>query len=106
MKQTWNKVAVLSICFALLAPVYLFAQKGEKDKEKKEVQQIIITRKGDKEGKVIIEVDGENVKINGKTLDELKDKNGDISVRLNKLKDMETVTYLRLPGGMGFTFNQ
>ncbi|MGB3004995.1 MAG: PDZ domain-containing protein, partial [Chitinophagaceae bacterium] len=106
MKQTWNKVAVLSICFALLAPVYLFAQKGEKDKEKKEVQQIIITRKGDKEGKVIIEVDGENVKINGKTLDELKDKNGDISVRLNKLKDIESLTYLRSPGGKGFTFNQ
>jgi serine protease Do len=106
MKQIWNKVAVLSIGFALLLPVSLFAQKEEKDKEKKEVQQIIITRKGDKDGKVIIEVDGDKVKINGKALDELKDKDGDITVSLKKLKDLESLTYLRTPGARGFTFDQ
>jgi serine protease Do len=106
MKQIWNKVAVISIGIALLLPVSLFSQKEEKDKEKKEVQQIIITRKGDKEGTVIIEVDGDKVKINGKTLDELKDKDGDITVSLKKLKDLESLTFLRTPGGRSFTFDQ
>ncbi|MEI2740514.1 MAG: hypothetical protein V9F01_17205 [Chitinophagaceae bacterium] len=77
---------------ALLAPVSLLAQKDEKDqkevKEKKDVQQIIITRKGDKDEKVVVEIKGDKVTVNGKPLEDFKGKDGDISVQLNKLKDL------------------
>lgn len=102
MKKSLVVFPTLSFALILLAPVLLFAQKDEKDKEakeKKEVQQIIITRKGDKNEKIVIEVAGDKVNINGKPLEEYKDKNGDIKVNLHNLKDLESLTYLRSPRG-------
>ncbi|MCX6318384.1 MAG: PDZ domain-containing protein [Bacteroidetes bacterium] len=116
MRRIRISTAVLAVIMALVTPAALFAQekektekgeKGEKgEKEKKEVQQIVITRKGDKEGKTVVEINGDKVLINGKPLEEYKDKNGDLSVRMNKLRDIESLTYLR--GGQpmaGFNFN-
>lgn len=101
MQQMWNKIAAFSIMLALLVPVSLLAQKDEKeekgDKGKKDVRQIIITSKGDKNDKVVIEITGDKVLVNGKPLDEYRDKDGDISVRLNKLKDMESLSFMRTP---------
>ena len=72
-------------------------------KEKKDVQQITIVRKTDNGGKIVVEINGDKVTINGKPVEEYKDK-GDISVRLNKLKDMEHLA--RIPGLSGnWTFN-
>lgn len=109
MKKNWSKFAAFIVAAALLAPVSLLAQKEGKDakeekevkvekdvKEKKDVQQIIITRKSEKEGKVTVEINGDKVTINGKPLDEYKDKDGDISVRLNKLKSLDYLA--RVPG--------
>jgi serine protease Do len=109
MKKNWSKFAAFIVAAALLAPVSLLAQKEGKDvkdekevkvekdvKEKKEVQQIIITRKSDKDEKVVVEINGDKVTINGKPLDEYKDKDGDISVRLSKLKNMDFLA--RVPG--------
>jgi len=105
MKKTGIRMAALFAAVALFAPVALLAQEDRKDKndkevkEKKEVQQIVITRKGDKEEKVVVEINGDKITVNGKPLDEYKDKEGDISVRLNKLKDLEFLT--RIPNMTG-----
>lgn len=99
------KAVVFSFAVMLLAPVSLLAQKEEKDKEakdKKDVQQIIITRKNDKDEKVVIEVNGDKVTVNGKPLDEYR-KDGDIKVRVNKLRDPESLS--RIPGMEDWNFN-
>lgn len=97
MNSIWKKSAVVMAVLALATPVTLMAQEKEKtekgEKEKKDVQQIIITRKGQKDGKVVIEINGDKVMINGKPSDEYKES--DINVKLNKLRDLESLTYLR-----------
>jgi serine protease Do len=99
MKQHCLKLIAFSFAIALLAPASLLAQKEEKVKEvkeKKDVQQIIITRKNDKVEKVVVEINGDKITVNGKPLDEYKDKDGDISVRLQKFKELEALA--RIPG--------
>jgi serine protease Do len=109
MKQYMMKFLAFSFAIALLAPATLLAQKEEKDKaeskdkmEKKDVQQIIITRKNDKADKIVVEINGDKITVNGKPLDEYKDKGGDISVRLQKLKELESLS--RIPG-MSYNWN-
>ena len=111
MKQIWVRLFSMTIAVALLAPASLLAQKEEKDKTvkeekvKKEVQTITITRKGDKKDeKVVIEINGDKVTVNGKPIDEYKDKDGDLSVRLNKVKDPEFL-FNTLPGSGGWNFD-
>lgn len=49
-------------------------EKGQKgDKDKKESQEIIIRKKGDKDTKIVVEISGDKVTINGKPLSEFKD---------------------------------
>lgn len=109
MKQTWTKITAFAIGIALLSPVSLFAQndeKGEKgDKGKKEVQQVIITLKGEKAEKLTVEINGESITVNGKPLEEYKDRNGDINVKLNKLKDIESLSFMRTPKAGAWTFD-
>ncbi len=123
MQKTWVRNWGIALVVSLLAPVAILAQKdkeekGEKgdkgDKDKKEVHQIIITTKGDKKEKIVVEIDGDKVNINGKPLEEYKDKDGDIKVNMHKLKDLGSLSYLRTPragvwnmnedGKDGFTF--
>jgi len=99
MKKTWIQFSALVFAVALLVPTTLLAQPDEKEKskdkevkEKKDVRQIIVTTKGDKDEKIVVEVVGDKITVNGKSLEELKDKNGDINVRLNKLKDIESLS--------------
>lgn len=107
MKQNLVKALAFSFAIALLVPSSLLAQKEEKDKEmkdKKDVQQIIITRKNDKADKIVVEINGDKITVNGKPLDEYKDKNGDISVRLQKFKELEALS--RIPGmGSNWSYN-
>lgn len=99
MKQTRRNAAIITAMFTLMAPVSLIAQEKEKTdqpaKEKKDVQQIIITRKSDKDSKMTVEINGEKVTINGKPIEEFKDKDGEISVRMNKLRDLESLARVR-----------
>ncbi len=112
MKQTWVKFSALAIAVALLLPVATLAQKEEKEKdkevkEKKDVDQIIITRKGDDKEKVVVEIAGDKITINGKPLDEYKDKDGNVSVRRSRYKgDYEGLVFDRMgsPRG-GWNFN-
>ena len=89
MKKTWLKFSAFAVAVALMVPVSLLAQKDEKgekgDKGDKDVQQIIITKKNGKDEKVVVEINGDKITVNGKSLEDYKDQNGDISVRLNKL---------------------
>ncbi len=99
MKQNLMRSWIFSTAALLIAPLALLAQKEEKDK--KDVQQIIITRKGDKGDKVVIEVNGDKVTVNGKPVDDYKD--GDVKVRVNKLRDLESLS--RIPGMGAWSFN-
>ncbi|MBK9659491.1 MAG: PDZ domain-containing protein [Chitinophagaceae bacterium] len=108
MKKTWLKFSAFAVAVALMVPVSLLAQKDEKgekgDKGDKDVQQIIITKKNGKDDKVVVEINGDKITVNGKSLEDYKDQNGDISVRLNKLKDLEFLA--RIPGaGTNWNFN-
>ncbi len=78
-------VFVCCIAAALLAGGTGLAQENkEKEKEKMgEYDEIIIKKKGDKDGKVIIEIKDGEVRVNGKSIEEFDDDN--ISVRRRKM---------------------
>lgn len=106
MKKTWLKALAFVLAGALIIPVSVKAQeekikeeKESKIKEKKDAQQIIITRKNNTDEKMVIEINGDKVTVNGKPIDEYKEKNSDLNVRVNKLKDMEYLT--RIPNVAG-----
>lgn len=112
MNKYWFKKTALITSFALLAPALLKAQddkedKGDKgDKQKRETQNIIVTTKGDHKEKITIEINGDKITVNGKPLEEFKDRNGDISVNVSKLKSVEGLSYFRSPGQSGaWSFN-
>jgi len=82
MKNVFLK-GLLIASMALLAVPSVFAQKEkekeDKDKaEKKEVQTIVITRNSNKNDKVVVEVQGDKVTVNGKDIKDYKD--GDVKV--------------------------
>jgi serine protease Do len=91
MKQIVRKPLLIILTAALMAPMALLAQPGDKDKEKtkdkekKESEVITIIRKGDSNEKVVVEVNGDKVTVNGKPVDEYK--GDDITVKRGKVKD-------------------
>lgn len=89
MKQALKKLSALAVGLALLAPVSLLAQEDKQAKEKKEVEQVIITRKGNTDQKVVIEINGDKVTVNGKEVDK---KDGDISVTRSRVKDIRALS--------------
>lgn len=101
--QLWMPALLLALCL----PAFLMAQPEEKiqekKKEKKEVQQITITRKGDKKDKIVVEISEDKITINGKPIEEYKD--ADVKVMLNNLKDVESLSMTRGPRGGTMTFN-
>ncbi|HVF80691.1 MAG TPA: PDZ domain-containing protein [Flavisolibacter sp.] len=101
MKQMFlKKLAIAAIAFCAM-PATLLAQKDKEEKaEKKNHQQIIITRTGDKEEKTVIEINGDKVKVNGKDAGDLKD----IQVHVNNLK-IPNVMALRSPGAFSMSFD-
>ncbi len=105
MKRFKTMLPVLVL--ALLSPAILLAQPEEKvkekTKEKKEVQQITITRKGDKKDKIVVEINGDKVSINGKPIEEYKED--EVKVMLNNLKDVESLSMTRGSRGGAMTFN-
>lgn len=88
MKQVMKTIPLALLLATMATPSLLFAQETEKDKAKKktEAEQIIITRKGDDKEKLVIEVQGEKVLVNGKEYD--KDGADNIIIHRNKIKDV------------------
>ena len=68
-----------------------------KDKQKKESQEIVIRKKGDKDSKIIVEINGDKVTINGKPLADFKDDN----ITINK----RNVTVWNRNGNKDFEFS-
>jgi serine protease Do len=104
MKRLALKFLSLSLLAAIALPS--FAQEDKvKEKEKKNTEQIIITLKGDQKEKVVIEINGDKVLVNGKPSDELKDS--DIKVMRNKFKTLEGLSAYSVPraGGTAWNFN-
>lgn len=98
-----KKYFIKSVFFALVAVCSLpaMAQKEKEPKapkepkEPKDVQQVIITRKGGANEKTIIEINGDKVTVNGKDAKDIKD----ITVRVNKLKDISALASARVRSG-------
>jgi serine protease Do len=64
-------------------------EKAKKDKaaaqkDRKETQEIIIRKKGDKDTKITVEIKGDKITVNGKPLSEFKD--GDITINKREFK--------------------
>ena len=86
MKQIFVKRLLIAGVALLTVPSVVLAQKDKEkdDKEKKEMQTIVITRNGNTNEKTIIEIDGDKVKVNGK---DAKD-NKDVHVNVNTIKGL------------------
>lgn len=83
------------------------AQDDGKDKKKKmekDVEQIIITKKGDKDEKFVIEINGDKVTINGKDVNDFKED--DVKVLRKKFKDMTGIAIASGDGSWNMNWNQ
>jgi serine protease Do len=101
MKRILPKLSAVALATLLIAPVAIHAQ-DEKDKDKdksdkKDAEQIIITRKNADKGKVTVEIDGDKILVNGKPIEDLKD--GEITVNRHKIKDGHGVMAFSSPEG-------
>lgn len=76
------------------------AQPVEEKKEPRESRQITITTtEGEKAEKMVIVVEGDKVTINGKPAEDMKD--GDVKVRVRKVKDANALLFETRPGARG-----
>ncbi len=65
------------------------------------MEVITITRKGDKNEKTTVEINGDKITVNGKPIEDLKD--GDITVRRNSIKNYREQMLGAWNGGNGMT---
>jgi serine protease Do len=110
MKQYQLRISIIAAACILLFPAAIFAQKENKIdkevkvdkelKEKKEAEQIIITKKGEGKDKIVIEINGDDVTINGKPVDDYKDKEGNVTIRRNRIRGDNNWSYM-VPGPGG-----
>ena len=109
MKRMILKLSAVVIASLLIAPIAIHAQDKDKDKEKdksdKNGEQIIITRKGDSNDKVTVEINGDKVTVNGKPVEDWKD--GDITINRHKLRNNQSYNYnFNWNDNNGMFFNQ
>lgn len=80
------KPILTTVLFAVLASSQLTAQEKTETKERKEKKQenIIIKKKGDKNEKVTVVVDGETITVNGMPIEDFNDENLEIITRKGK----------------------
>lgn len=102
MKRIAMSLAAVVLLASFSIPVFAQEEKTkEKTKDdKKDVEQIIITRKGGADEKIVVEVNGDKVTVNGKPVEDLKD--GDVKVRRNKYKSYDAMDAL---GAYNFNWN-
>jgi serine protease Do len=75
----------------------------KEEKERKESQEIIIRKKGDKDTKIVVEIKGDNVTINGKPISEFKD--GDITINKRNIQVWDGAhNFSFSPGDMDIDF--
>ena len=104
MKRLITKILTGAFIASFALPA---TAQDEKKDDNKEVQEIIITKKGNAKEKVIIEVIGDKVTINGKPADDYK--GDDVKVRTQKFKTMNGLVsaepYMRFRDGENYNFN-
>ena len=88
MKPFVSKKIAVAALMLLAVPATLLAQDAKKE-SKEDVEQIIITRKGAADGKTVIEINGDKIIVNGKTVD--SDHDGDVKVMRHKLRDVQAL---------------
>jgi serine protease Do len=109
MKKIFFTAAIM--CFAAFTTLTAQDDKGYKgakgDKDKKETQEIIIRKKGQKDAKISVEINGDKVTINGKPLSEFKDDEITINKRNIIIRDGKGGTRFQMnPEDFeGFSFN-
>lgn len=95
MKKMFSRPLLIVLGTALMLPVALLAQKEDKDKEKDkskdESQQIIINRNTNKNQKIVVEVNGDKVTVNGKPIDDYK--GDDVIVRKTRTRGTYGYSY-------------
>lgn len=92
-----KKIVLTTACIAFAAfTTTSIAQDDKGDKGKKETQEIIIRKKGDKDTKVTVEIKGDKVTINGKPLSEFKDDEITINKRNIIIRDGKGNTRFRM----------
>jgi len=103
MKQRTLKIA--AIAFLVSFSFTSMAQEEKEKDKKKDVEQIIITKKGDSKDKVVIEINGDKITVNGKSIEDLKDD--DIKVLRNKFKSFDGLNAYTMPrsGSGNYNFN-
>ncbi len=107
MNQLISKGILLAMSAFLIVSVPVFAQKQkEKNKDEKtrqeeqEMQHITITRNGDTKEKLVIEIHGDQVKINGKDARDIKD----VHVNINNMTSLD-VMHRNTPQGNNWNFD-
>ncbi|MES1215856.1 MAG: PDZ domain-containing protein [Bacteroidota bacterium] len=111
MKKIGHYLSAIALG-ALLLPATVQAQTKSKEKDKevkdskesKGVEQIVITRKGDKNEKVVVEINGDKVMINGKPSDEYK--GGDVTVNRNRFKEMNALVRAPRARSYGYSYGE
>ncbi|MCR6721684.1 MAG: PDZ domain-containing protein [Chitinophagaceae bacterium] len=85
MKNVMKTIALALIVAAVTNPAEVVAQKGE-NKAGGEVDQIIITKKGDNKEKIVVEVNGDKILVNGKEYK--RDSDSNVTVSRHRIKDV------------------
>jgi serine protease Do len=103
MKQILFKTSAAAIAAMMLVSSVNAQEEKMKEKEKspKDIEHITITRKGDKNEKVTVVIDGDKITVNGKDIKDLKE-DGDITVNKSKVRSMHGLTRMGTPGGHAF----
>ena len=100
------KRIVLSLCSVGLIMAGALNANAQKSKSKdNNDEEIIITKKGDKDTKVTIEINGNEVMVNGKPLSEYKGDGVIINKLRDRLHDGNTFMYTPRAGGNHFEWN-
>jgi serine protease Do len=103
MKQIISKLSAAVIAALLFVPAINAQEEKVKEGKQippKEVDHITITRKGDKNEKVTVVIDGDKITVNGKDIKDLKD--GDITVHKSKLKTTNNLSGMKTVPGYAY----
>ncbi|MDX1955953.1 MAG: PDZ domain-containing protein [Chitinophagaceae bacterium] len=105
MKQFLKPASLILAALLVVGGVNAQDEKlKEKKKNKEDVQQIIITKTGEKNEKIVVEIDGDKVTINGKDVNDMKDE--DIKVITNKFKGTTGLSIASGGGDWKMNWNQ
>lgn len=113
MKRMNLILSAAAIATLLIAPATIHAQdekqkeKPEKEKTEKKVDQIVITRKGETKQKVVVEINGDKVTVNGKPVEDLKGDDIDgVTVNRHTFKGNGSMrTYASPQGTFSYNWN-